>query len=158
MCVWYPQQVGNTLPYLWLLNPHYCTSSVVRLHSPATGRPQILELKITKLILTKKLEASLLARSEDWQQHFRAAPQGATGAQPGLSARGAAPRCPQSTAGPATADRVSPAMTRPLQMCQSCSSAVSGSIFPSAAPHTALLLLRCCRSTSETLLQGCLSK
>lgn len=43
---------------------------MVRLHSPATGRLQILELKIIKLILTKKLEASLLARSEGWQQHF----------------------------------------------------------------------------------------
>lgn len=42
---------------------------MVRLHSPATGRLQILELKITKLILTKKSEAALLARSEDWQQH-----------------------------------------------------------------------------------------
>lgn len=79
---------------------------MVRLHSPATGRLQILELKILKLILTKKLEPSLLAPSEDWQQHFRAAPQGAPGAQPGLSARGAAPWCPQSTAGPATADRL----------------------------------------------------
>lgn len=142
VCAWYPQQADNSLPYLWLLNPHYYTSRVVRLHSPATGRLQILELKIIKLILTKKLEASLLARSEDWQQHFRA-----TGAQPGLSARGAAPQCPQSTTGPATADRVSPAMIRPLQMCQSCSSAVPGSISPSAAPHTTLLLLRCCSST-----------
>lgn len=140
---WHPQQVDNILPYTWLLNPHCYTSSVVRLHSPATGRLQILGLKIIKLILTKKLEASLLACSKGWQQHFRAA-QAATGAQPGLSARGAAPRCP---AGPAAADRVSPAMTWPLQMCQSCSSAVSGSIFPSAAPHTALLLLQCCSST-----------
>lgn len=48
---------------------------MVRLHSPATERLQIFELKIIKLILTKKLEASLLACSEDWQQHFRAAPQ-----------------------------------------------------------------------------------
>lgn len=69
-CAWYLQQVDNNLPYIWLLNPHYYTSSMVRLHSPATGRLQILELKIIKLILTKKLEASLLARSEGWQQHF----------------------------------------------------------------------------------------
>lgn len=145
-CVLGTQQLGNGLPYIWLLNSHYYTSSVVRLHSPATGRLQILELKMTKLILTKKLEASLLAPSEGCQQNFRAAPQGATGAQPGLSARGAAPQGPRSTAGPATADRVSPARTRPLRMCQSCSSAASGSIFPSAAPHTTLLLLRCCSS------------
>lgn len=47
-----------------------------------------------------------------------------------------------------TGSTSSPAMTRPLQMSQSWSSAVSGSIFPAAAPWTTLLPLWCCSSTN----------
>lgn len=58
--------------------------------------------------------ASLLACSEDRQKHFTPVPQGPAGAgssardaQPGLSTRGAAPRCPyRSAAGPAMVGRV----------------------------------------------------
>lgn len=39
-------------------------------------------------------------------------------------------------------------MTRPLQMSWSRSFAVSGSIFPSAAPRTTLLPLQCCSCTN----------
>lgn len=39
-------------------------------------------------------------------------------------------------------------MTRPLQTSQSWSFAVSGSIFPSAAPQTTLQTLQCCSCTN----------